>query len=171
MGCSPSGSDCSSVGPPQGHKSFQKTCSGIGSSVHGSTSPGRSLLQHGLPTASFEHPPALAWGPPRAASGDLLHHGPPWAAGTACLTMVCLMGCRGTAAPALGTHPPPPLLTLVSAELFLSIFSLHFSDCYSAVVIFPLLKYVITEVLPPLLMGLGQQQLHLGAGWSWLYQT
>ena len=42
---------CSSKGFPQGH----------------------SLLQI--------HPPALAWGPPRAAGGYLLHHGPPWAAG------------------------------------------------------------------------------------------
>ena len=35
---------------------------------------------HGV-TATFGHPPALAWGPPRAAGGDLLHRGPPWAAG------------------------------------------------------------------------------------------
>jgi len=32
-------------------------------------------------TASFGHPPALVWGPPRAVGRDLLHHGPPWAAG------------------------------------------------------------------------------------------
>jgi len=29
---SPSGTDCSNVGPPWGHKSCQKTCSGMGSS-------------------------------------------------------------------------------------------------------------------------------------------
>jgi len=65
-GCSPSGTGCSSVGPQQDHKPCQQTCSGVGSSLHGSTGPGRSLLQrrgpHGV-TASFRHPPALACGP------------------------------------------------------------------------------------------------------------
>jgi len=35
---------------------------------------------HGV-TASFEHQPALAWGLPWAAGGDLLHCGHSWAAG------------------------------------------------------------------------------------------
>jgi len=52
-GCSPSRTECSSVGPPWGHKFFQQTCSAVGSSVHGSTGPARSLLQHGLPTGSL----------------------------------------------------------------------------------------------------------------------
>ncbi|KAK4828209.1 hypothetical protein QYF61_024643 [Mycteria americana] len=52
MGCSPSGTDCSSVGPPQGHKSCQQTCSSVGSSLHGPTGPARSLLQHRLPMGS-----------------------------------------------------------------------------------------------------------------------
>lgn len=34
--------------PCGGHKSCQQTCSSTGSSVHGSTGPGMSLLQHGL---------------------------------------------------------------------------------------------------------------------------
>ena len=33
MGCSPSGADCSSMGPPWGHKSCQQTCSSVGSST------------------------------------------------------------------------------------------------------------------------------------------
>jgi len=37
---------------PQGHKPCQQTCSGAGSSLHWSAGPGRSLLQHGLPTRS-----------------------------------------------------------------------------------------------------------------------
>jgi len=66
MGCSPSGTGCSSVGPPQGHKPCQKTCSSVGFSLHGSTGPGRSLLQCGAPHgghSSFRHPPAPVWGP------------------------------------------------------------------------------------------------------------
>jgi len=31
-------------------------------------------------TDTFRHPPALAWGPPWAAGGYLLHHRPPWTA-------------------------------------------------------------------------------------------
>jgi len=51
--------------------------------------------------------------------------------------------------------PPPSSLTLVSAELFLShhltpLSSLPFHRRF----FFPLLNYVITEVLPPLLIGL-----------------
>ena len=40
----------SSVGPPWGHKSCQQICSSVGSSLHGSAGPARSLLQCGLPT-------------------------------------------------------------------------------------------------------------------------
>jgi len=43
-GYSPSGTDCSSVSPPWGHKSCQQTCSSVGSSLHRSTAPARSLL-------------------------------------------------------------------------------------------------------------------------------
>ena len=39
-------------GSPRGHKPGQQTCSGLGSSLHGAAGPGRSLLQHGLPTGS-----------------------------------------------------------------------------------------------------------------------
>jgi len=65
-GHSPSGTGCSSVGPPQGHKPCQQTCSSVGSSLHRSAGRARSLLQHGAPhgvTASFGHPPAEMWGP------------------------------------------------------------------------------------------------------------
>lgn len=42
MGCSPSGTDCSSFAPPQDHISLQKTCFCVGSSLFGLA---RSLLQ------------------------------------------------------------------------------------------------------------------------------
>jgi len=51
-GCSPSGTGCSSMGPPWGHKPCQQTCSSVGSSLHRSTGPGRSLIQCGLPMGS-----------------------------------------------------------------------------------------------------------------------
>ena len=51
---------------PWGHRSCQE--------------PAPARASHGV-TASFGHPPAPAWGPPRAAGGYLLHLGPPWAAG------------------------------------------------------------------------------------------
>jgi len=37
---------------PWGHKPCQQTCSCVDSSLHGSTGPGKSLVQHGLPTGS-----------------------------------------------------------------------------------------------------------------------
>jgi len=42
--------------------------------------PAPAQAFHGV-TSSFGHPPAPTWGPPRAASGCLLHHGPPQVAG------------------------------------------------------------------------------------------
>ena len=48
------------------------------SPLHGTTSPARSLLQHGLSTGSqplWAHAPTLAWGPSQAAGGYQLHHG------------------------------------------------------------------------------------------------
>jgi len=138
MECSPSETDCSSMGPPWGHKSCQQTCSSMGSSPHGATGPARSLLQHGVYTGS--QPPSgipLLWwevlptlqveicstlGLHRLWGHSLPHHGLLHRLqGTACLTMGCFMGCGGISAPAPGVHPAPPSpLTLVSAELFLS---------------------------------------------------
>jgi len=77
-GCSPSGTDSSSVGPlpanllqrgllsPWIHRSCQE--------------PAPAQALHRV-TASFGHPPDPVWGAPWAAGGDLLHCGPPWAAG------------------------------------------------------------------------------------------
>ena len=135
--------NCSSVGPIHGVESFRSTLLQCGSLVGSQVLP-ENLLQCGLlspqirrscqepaparashgVTASFEHPPALAWGPPWAAGGYLLHCGPPWAAGgqpASCLTMGITTGCRVLSALAPGASPPPPSsLTWVSAGLFLS---------------------------------------------------
>jgi len=50
-GC-PSGTGCSSMGSPRDQKPCQQTCSGMGSCLQGSTSPGRNLLQRRLPMGS-----------------------------------------------------------------------------------------------------------------------
>lgn len=58
MGCSPSGTGYSCMGLLQGHTPCQKTCFSMSSSLHGSTGPSSSVLQHGLPTGS-QHPSGM----------------------------------------------------------------------------------------------------------------
>lgn len=63
------------------------------------------------------------------------------------------MGCREVSALAPGVPLPPTVLALGSARLCFQIFSLLPSGCRSPAGSFPLLKSVIPEVLPPLLLG------------------
>jgi len=117
-GGSPSGTGCSSVGHPWGHKPCQLICSGMGSSLHRSTGPGRSLLQRGLPMSS--QPPSgihmLRRGVP--STGYRWRSAPPWTSmdcsGTTCLTMVCITSCKGRcSALTLRASSPRPLLLLL----------------------------------------------------------
>jgi len=125
MECSPSGTGWSSVGPLQGHKPCQQTCSGVDSSLHRSAGPGRGLLQRGLPTGS-QLPSGihlLQRGVP--STGYRWISAPPWTSvdcrETTSLAMVFVTSCKGRlSAPTFQVPPPPPSLTLVSAELFLS---------------------------------------------------
>jgi len=129
-------------------------------SLHGSTGPGKSLLQHRLPIRS--QPPLgihlLQHGVP--STGCRWISAPPWTSmgcrGRACLTMVFITGCkRKLSAPESRAPPPPPSsLTLVSAELFLSHRLTPLSSLPFHCSLFLLLKYVITDVLPPSLIGL-----------------
>ena len=157
--CSTSGTGCSSVGPPWGHKPCQQTCSGVVSSLHGSTAPGRSLLQRGAPhgvTASFRHPPALTWGPFHRLQVEI------------CSTMD-LYGLQGHSLPYCGLHHRlqgrnlcscawstafPSFTDLGVCRLVFShivtLLSLH---CHFTAG-FYLLKHVLPEVLPPSLIGL-----------------
>ena len=117
--------NCSSVGPPRGHKPCQKTCSSVGSSLQGSAGAAKSLLQRriftGSKPASGIH---LLWcgvtstgywwisahlGPPWAATWQPV---PPWSAPWA--VRESLLWCLKHLLP-----PTPSALTLVSAELFL----------------------------------------------------
>lgn len=63
-GCSPSGTDCSGVDSPQGHKFYQKIYSSMGSASHRSTGAVRILLQCSPWYAvSFRAcPPVPLWG-------------------------------------------------------------------------------------------------------------
>jgi len=95
--------------PPQGHKPCQQTCSSVGSSIHGSTGPGRSLLWRGVPSTGYRWRSTPLW-----TSMDCR--------GTSCLTMVFSTSCKERLSALTFQEPPPPpsSLTLVSAELFLS---------------------------------------------------
>jgi len=163
MGCSPSGTGCSSVGPhgatdpaskpapawaplstalqvlagacsstgsPRGHSFFQaSTCSSVGS---------------------------LA----RATGGDLLHHGTPCTAGGQPASPWSLSRvAREESLLRYFGHLllPASSLTLVSAELFLSHCLTLLSNCRLTAEFFffyPFLNSVITEALPPSLIGL-----------------
>jgi len=158
-GCSPSGTGCSSVGPPRGHTSCQQTSSGMGSSLHGSTGPGRSLLQHGLSLES--QPPSgihlLRRGIP--STGYRWRSAPPWTSmdcrGTACLTIVFIMNCKGRLCSGVWSTSSPSFFTDLGVCRVVSL-TLSHSSLLTALLpqFFPLLKYVITEALPLSLIGL-----------------
>jgi len=145
----------------------------MGSSLHGSTGPARSLLQRGLPTGS--QPPSeestcsgaessrgYRWIPPPLTSMCCR-----W---TTCLTTVFSTSCRGISLPMHGAPPPPPSsLALVSAELFLPHILTHFSGCNCSLAsFFFLLKYNRCATTIADCLGLGQQWVCLGASWHWL---
>ncbi|KAK4822389.1 hypothetical protein QYF61_014159 [Mycteria americana] len=157
--------NCSSVGPFHGVQSFrnrleqscQQTCSSVVSSLHVSTGPARSLLQRGLSKGSqpplghihlLQHgvlyglqvdicstvdlhaggQPASPWSSPRAAGESLLRR---WS--TSSPSFFTGLGVCGVVS-----------FTYSHSSLWLQLPSFFP----------PLLKYVITEVLPPSLMGL-----------------
>lgn len=130
-GCSLSRPLCSSVGPPQAHKSCQQNCP--------------AQASHSF-TSSFGHPPALAQGPARLQ--------------VSLCTPAVLMRCRVKACPTwsaartAGAHPATTsLLPSVSAETFLShILTPLWLLCHNC--FFSLFKAVIPEALPSPLMFL-----------------
>jgi len=123
-------------GSSRGHKPCQKTCCSVGSSLHGSTGPGRSLLKRGLPKKS-QLPSGI-----HLLQREVPSMGYWWISAPPC---VDLHGLQGNSLPHHGLHHelqgkalfsnisgtsfPPPSLTLVSAELFLSHHLTPLSSC------------------------------------------
>jgi len=129
---------------------------------------GRSLLQ--------AHPPALAWGSPRPAGGYLLHCGPPWAAGGYLLHCGppraagdnllhhgLLHRLQGNLCSGAWSTSSPSFTDLGVCRAI----SLTHSHSSTLLQFFsPLLKYVITEGLPPPLMGSALASSPVGHGGS-----
>jgi len=154
-GCSPSGTKCSSVGPPQGHKPCQQTYSSMDSSVHGSTGPAKKLRKHKLSTESHlpaEHIHLLSVGSSMGCR---------WICASLRTSMVCRgtiylttffsTSCRGTSTLEPEAPPPPPSsLTLSFAQFFLLCILTPFSCC----------KNTLKQVFFPFLNILSQKRYH-----------
>jgi len=155
------------VGPPWGHEPCQQSCSGVGSSLHGSTGSGRSLLQCGLPTGSQLSSGIHLLQPGVPSMGYRWISAPPWTSmdcrGTACLTMVFTICKRRVSALTSRAPPPPSFFTDLDVCRVVSLTLSHSSllTAFHHVFFLPLLKCVIPEALPPLLTGLA-----LGSGQS-----
>jgi len=110
MGCSPSGTGCSSVGRPLSHKSCQKTCSSMGSSL----STGPHVLAGTCSSAGSPRGHSFLWASTCSSVESSIDYR--WISttlwtsvfcrGTACLTMVCTMGCRGICSSAWSISSP-----------------------------------------------------------------
>jgi len=153
-GCSPSGTDSSSTGFPQGHRSCQEPV------------PVQAL--HGV-TASFGHTADLSWGPFHRLQVDL------------CST-VDLHGLQGHSLPHRGllhglqgnvclgtwsTSSPPSSLTLVFAEFSSSRLQNALTEFISP----SQLRYPRGPTTVTGRLSLGQWQVCLGASWHWLCWT
>jgi len=172
-------------GPSHRVQSFRNRLFQCGSSM-GSQALPANLLQHGLlspqvcrscqepapvrafhgVTASFGHPPAPAWDPSRAASGHLLHSGPPWAAGEQPDSPWSSSQGKISALVPGAPPPPPASLTLVSVELFLSHSLTPLSQLLLHSRFFPpsLICYHRVATTIAACLGLGQQRVRQ----SWL---
>ncbi|KAM9591150.1 uncharacterized protein ACIBXB_006064 isoform 2-T2 [Morphnus guianensis] len=166
--------NCSSMGPFHGVQSFRSTLlqreSPTGSQVlpenllRGLLSTDPQVLPGTCSSAGSPRGHSLLREPTcsgvGSSTGCRWRSAPPWTSldcrGTACLTMVFTMGCRGISALVPGAPPPPPSsLTLVSAGLFLLHVLTPLSGCRFCLsqLFFFLLEYVITEALPLSLIG------------------
>jgi len=150
----------------------------VGSSLHGSAGPARSLLQHELPRG---HGLLQGTSTCSGVGSSLICRWIPaalWTSmgcgATAYLTMVFTKGCKGVSALAPGTPAPrPSSMTLVSAELFFShiltlfwlLLKLH-SIFSPFLICCPRGTTTITDWL-----GLGHWLAHFAASWHWVCRT
>jgi len=131
MRCSPSGTDCSRVGPPWGHKLCQQACSRWGTvSTHPQVLAGSSSST-GLPMGS-QLPSAvhlLRRGVP--STGYRWISAPPWTSmdcrGTSCLTMDFITSCKGRLSAPTFRAPLPPSFTDLGVCRIVSLTSSHSS--------------------------------------------
>jgi len=120
---------CSSTGSPQGHSLLQaSTCCGMGSL-------------------------------PQATGGSLLHRGPPWAAGGQPASPWSSARVAREDSALVSRAPPPPSFFIDLGVCRIVSFTSSHSSLFTAISLqfvffLPLLKYVITEALPPSLVGL-----------------
>lgn len=179
-GCCPSGTASSTVGSSQGHKSYQKTWSSLGSSPRESTdhcqesSPAQ--VSHGL-KPSFRNPPALVWVSSmtcRRISAFL------------CSTMGCARMKENLTSGAWSTSCPSfsPDCSVCRAVPLTQSHSSLLSELFSERSLLSSLRDLIDKIdilsitffLPhhrgiiimPDVIGLGQKQVHHGASWHWL---
>jgi len=125
---------------PRGHRSWQVSAP--------------AQAPHGV-TDSFRHPPAPVWGPTWAAGGNLLHHGPPWAAGA--------QPASPQSAPQAAGEP-----LLWRLEHLLPSFCTDLGGCRVVALTYSHSSILMDDGDG---LGLGQQWVHLGAWWYWLYWT
>jgi len=141
-------------GSPVGSQANLIQCVLLSPRVHRSwQEPAPARASHGV-TASFGHPPALAWGPSWAAGGYLLYRGPPWAAEG---QPASLWSSSWAAAESLLWHLDHVLPLLLHGPWCLQSCCSHIVSLLLPTAVaqgfFPLLKYVMLEVLPLLLMS------------------
>ena len=117
------------------------------------------------------HPPAPAWGPPWAADGYLLHHGPLWAVGG---EPASPWSSPWAAQKSLLCHLEPLLPLLLHWSWCLQSFFCHFislltSSCCCAAVFYSswLCYYRDTTTITDWFCN-GKQGVCLGTGWHWV---
>jgi len=135
--------DCFSVDPREGHRFWQKTCFCMGF-FPWDVDPDRILLLSGFSVGWSILQDIYACSRVGSSRGFR---------GTTCITVVFSEGCSRISAPVPGVPPPPPFhWPWCLQDSFSHIFSLPSFSC-SCAVLFPLLKYVVTETVTTLLIG------------------
>lgn len=171
MSCSPSGTDCSIVGPPWDHKSCQQTCSIMSSSLHSSTGCAKSLLYHWLSMGS------------QPGCMHLFQQGVLNRLQLDIYSTVDLHRLQGHKLPHHGLYHElqgnfcSGAWSIFSSSFFISWclqscsshrFSLLSPGCVCAAVFFPLLNMLLQRCYQDWL-SLSQQWVYFGADWHWFY--